>query len=538
MPSISIITPSYNQVAFVEKMLKSIIDQSVAPLEHIIFDGGSTDGTLDILSSFAQQHSFAHLHVGEDQGQIDAINRGFALATGDVVTWLNTDDWYAAPDVVANVLEAFETNPQIDIVYGRGNFVDEHGALLREAYINTQSHRLRERFIVSNGILQPSLFMRRSFAAELGPLNERFGYCFDFEYWIRAAKRGANFFFLDQVLSEATLHRDSKTMGQRAESLKQTADMLKDQYGFVCTEWLRRIADSQATGADGIVSQSSDLKHRYAERVGELFHEFNGGPSEIAAMLEFAGTPECAETLADLKNYFRRYDAFFVVPADSAALESSLAALFALQKSSSKSFAVFIPACGTSHADGPLAADLDNVYALRAPVAAGNLSDSIELESGLKKIYFAKCLGEILYGGAPVLWIEPLTKSNMDLASALDLLNAKEALTLGVDCQLHCSLEDFGAGPTDQGGAAEGTESARAAPAAYATLGGFKVGGILHPLIDQAYAASWRGAPLSGKTELAPIQPSSADVTCDHDRRSRAGVLWRRLTGVFGKFDG
>ncbi len=73
-------------------------------------------------------------------------------------------------------------------------------------------------------------------------------------------------------------------------------------------------------------------------------------------------------------------------------------------------------------------------------------------------------------------------------------------------------------------------------PWAYATLGGFKVGGILHPLIDQAYAASWRGAPLSGKTELAPIQPSSADVTCDHDRRSRAGgamaAAYRRIRQV------
>ncbi|HML91679.1 glycosyltransferase family 2 protein [Methyloceanibacter sp.] len=537
MPSISIITPSYNQVAFVEKMLKSIVEQSVVPLEHIIFDGGSTDGTLDILQDFAGQHAFARLHVGEDQGQIDAINRGFALATGDVVTWLNTDDWYAAPDVLARVLETFDANPEIDIVYGRGNFVDEHGALLREAFINTQSHRLRERFIVSNGILQPSLFMRRSFAAELGPLNERFGYCFDFEYWIRAAMHGASFFFLDQVLSEATLHRDSKTMGQRADSLKQTADMLKDQYGFVCTEWLRRIADSQATGADGIVSQSPDLKHRYAQRVGELFHEFNGGPSQIAALLDFAGSPECAETLADLKNYFRRYGAFFVVPADSKSLESSMEALSALQQTSSKPFAVFIPSCGTFHLDRRLGADLDNVYALRAPVAANNLSDSIDLESGLKKIYFAKCLGEILYGGAPVLWIEPLKKSNMDVASALNLLDTKEALTLGGDSRFHCSLDDFDSGDSDEESASEGAERAPATPAAYANLGGFKVGGKLHPLIDQAYAASWRGAPLSGNTELAPIQQNAPDAACDHHTRSRAGVLLRRLAGVFGKFN-
>jgi glycosyltransferase involved in cell wall biosynthesis len=139
MLKLSLITPSLNQAKFLPQTLKSIESQSVTPFEHIIFDAGSTDGTLEMLRAYEQDHAYATLHIGRDRSQTHAINMGFSECSGDVIGWLNTDDHFTTPSVIERVLKTFEANPDVDVVYGRGRFIDAAGHFLRDAFINSDA---------------------------------------------------------------------------------------------------------------------------------------------------------------------------------------------------------------------------------------------------------------------------------------------------------------------------------------------------------------------------------------------------------------
>ena len=136
-PSISIVTPSFNQRPFVEHCLESVSTQSLSPCEHIILDPGSNDGSREVLTSYASRHPFAQLVFEADDGQADAINKGLRASTGDILAWLNTDDFYPTSDVLDAVERVFHEHPDIDIAYGRGLFVDIEGRKIRDAFIHT-----------------------------------------------------------------------------------------------------------------------------------------------------------------------------------------------------------------------------------------------------------------------------------------------------------------------------------------------------------------------------------------------------------------
>src|SRR5262249_50324954 len=129
-PSISIVTPSLNQGRFIAATIESVASQSYKPFEHLVVDGGSTDGTLQVLRRYA---SLAHLRwVSEpDYGQSDAINKGVGMVRGDVVGWLNADDLYY-PGALAAIADAFARYPDADVVYGSGARIDEAGRVVKE----------------------------------------------------------------------------------------------------------------------------------------------------------------------------------------------------------------------------------------------------------------------------------------------------------------------------------------------------------------------------------------------------------------------
>ncbi len=122
LPSISVISPSFNQAAFVRKMLESIEMQTMTPLEHLIYDAGSTDGTLEVLRDYAGKKQNVGLEVGKDTGQANAINLGFNAAKGDIVAWLNTDDWYTDPDALSAIAELFLPSPRRRLHLWQGGF--------------------------------------------------------------------------------------------------------------------------------------------------------------------------------------------------------------------------------------------------------------------------------------------------------------------------------------------------------------------------------------------------------------------------------
>src|SRR5580658_3296860 len=131
-PKLSIVTPSFNQAQFIEATLRSVKSQHYPALEHIVVDGASTDSTVEILKRFAAMPGWEHLRwiSEEDRGQSDAINKGFRMATGDIIGWLNSDDRYR-PGCFRAVVEAFKANPDIDILYGDYTWIDETGRILQ-----------------------------------------------------------------------------------------------------------------------------------------------------------------------------------------------------------------------------------------------------------------------------------------------------------------------------------------------------------------------------------------------------------------------
>ena len=113
---VSIISPSFNQRDFIQKTLESVAEQTTLPYEHIVLDACSTDGSVEPLKEYEERNDFARVIIEQDDGQSDAINKGFALANGDILTWLNTDDFYPNRDVLESVTGLFDAHPSVDVI--------------------------------------------------------------------------------------------------------------------------------------------------------------------------------------------------------------------------------------------------------------------------------------------------------------------------------------------------------------------------------------------------------------------------------------
>ena len=219
-PKISVITPSYNQGRFVEKNIRSVLEQGYQSLEHIIIDGGSQDNSLEVIKKFQDQ--IAYWKSEPDSGQSAAINKGFRQATGDIFCWLNSDDYFE-PGALQFVGKYFIDHPEIDMICGRMRVVDQDGNELnvQTSYYGGRHHLLQ--FWHGYAMHQPSIFWRRKIYQSIGGVNERLHLSMDYDYWLRIAERFsiAN---VDRILSSATAHAAQKTsddfLGYKRAQLK------------------------------------------------------------------------------------------------------------------------------------------------------------------------------------------------------------------------------------------------------------------------------------------------------------------------------
>ncbi len=185
LPKISIITPSYNQGEFLEDTIKSVIEQKYPNLEYIIIDGGSTDNSVDIIKKYESHFSYS---VSEkDNGQTAAINKGFKIATGDIIAWLNSDDFYY-PGALNLIAEMYLSDSEAGLYIGNGAVADKKGNRIRR-----YSHNIIFDYDTllkgSNYILQPSTFINAKAIKEVGLLDESLHYAMDLEYWFRVASK-------------------------------------------------------------------------------------------------------------------------------------------------------------------------------------------------------------------------------------------------------------------------------------------------------------------------------------------------------------
>ncbi len=240
-PKITVVTPSYNQARFLEETLRSVHDQGYPRLEHIVMDGGSSDGSAEILRRYAP--CLTSWVSEPDGGQTQALIRGFARATGDILCWLNSDDVFE-PWTLREVGEFFQRYPHVRVVYGDATWIDIHGRVLRPKREHAWS-----RFIWMydhNFISQPSTFWRRGLYEQVGGLDPRRDLAMDADLWIRFAEV-APLYHVRRLWSRERICAEMKTQRLRAQSLAAEA-LIRSRYLRNERIWPRRLKQLAARG--------------------------------------------------------------------------------------------------------------------------------------------------------------------------------------------------------------------------------------------------------------------------------------------------
>jgi glycosyltransferase involved in cell wall biosynthesis len=231
-PRISIVTPSFNQGSFLEHTIQSVLNQNYPNLEYIIVDGGSTDGSVDVIKKYDSK--LAYRVSEKDKGQSDAINKGFRRATGEILAWLNSDDCYL-PGTLERVADFFSSHPAVDLMYGDLLLIDVSGNILGIRRVVPYNYTLA--LYGLSTVPQPSAFFRRRALDVVGLLDEELHYQMDTEFFLRFGKRGLNVKHLPVPLAMFRLHAQSKTVSEYHDKVQQAnRRILEKMLGRTITE--------------------------------------------------------------------------------------------------------------------------------------------------------------------------------------------------------------------------------------------------------------------------------------------------------------
>lgn len=233
-PSITVVTPSYNQARFLEATLRSVLEQRYPNLEYMVMDGGSDDGSVDIIKRFEGQLSY---WVSEaDEGQTDALIKGFSRATGDILCWLNSDDLFE-PWTLQEVARYFTGNSKAQAVYGDATWIDIEGRPIR----SKKEHPF-DRFIwmyYYNYVPQPSTFWRRALYEEVGGLDPDYQLAMDADLWARFAER-CTIAHVGRRWSRMRSYPEQRNQRYRDQSLREDR-RIRERYVGREPEWSLRV---------------------------------------------------------------------------------------------------------------------------------------------------------------------------------------------------------------------------------------------------------------------------------------------------------
>lgn len=242
-PRISIVTPSYNQGQFIEETIRSVLLQGYPDIEYIIIDGGSTDGSVDIIRKYEGSLSF---WVSEtDAGQSDAINKGLRRATGSIVNWLNSDD-FLAPRALRKIAEAFGGEDEtLGAVAGIGHKIDANRNIFYSPLPELINRETLLRAIDGWNFMQPACFFRKSAWDKCGPIRTDLHYCMDYAFWLKMSKE-YEFKVLNEDIAYINAHPAAKSIAERKRLFAEVAILLASEpEGFPIA---RRVAMDLADG--------------------------------------------------------------------------------------------------------------------------------------------------------------------------------------------------------------------------------------------------------------------------------------------------
>jgi hypothetical protein len=218
-PKVSIVTPSYNQGRFIEETIRSVLLQGYPNLEYLIIDGGSTDGSIEIIRKY--EPWLTYWGSEPDRGQTHAISKGFARANGDVCAWLNSDDVYTQ-GAILDMIDYIRSHPRTDVVYGDADFVDTAGQF--SSRFMTRNFAAPQMFF-DHFVPQPAAFIRRRALERVGGLDESLRFCMDYDLWLRIALRG-RIEYVPRVWARFRVHPASKGSTLQALRWSETAAIL------------------------------------------------------------------------------------------------------------------------------------------------------------------------------------------------------------------------------------------------------------------------------------------------------------------------
>jgi glycosyltransferase involved in cell wall biosynthesis len=225
LPKISVVTPSFNQAMFLEQTILSVIGQGYPNLEYVIMDGGSTDGSKEIILKY-EKH-LAYWESGPDGGQAAAINKAFKMATGDIFCWLNSDDMYL-PETLFRVAAVLREKNASAIFFGNTLHFNEENPLKVRGSDVVRNHKIHN-VNLFDYIIQPSSFWTRKTAEIVGPLDENFHFVFDWDWFIKAKQKNVSFIPSEKFLSVYRIHSAHKT-GTGGNKRSSEIDKLYQKY--------------------------------------------------------------------------------------------------------------------------------------------------------------------------------------------------------------------------------------------------------------------------------------------------------------------
>ncbi len=219
-PLVTIVTPSFNQAPYLESTIRSVLEQDYPNIEYIVMDGGSTDGSVEIIQRYADR--LAYWESVKDKGQTDAINKGFSHADGEILAWLNSDD-ILYPHAVREAVGYLTEHPDCGLVYGNCDFIDAKGNVIGRFNAKQTDHKKLTQGYVH--IPQQASFWRADLWLRVGPLDDTIYFAMDYDLWLRLADiSGIKYLPESKPWAAFRLHADAKTI---AEDDRCWPDMLR-----------------------------------------------------------------------------------------------------------------------------------------------------------------------------------------------------------------------------------------------------------------------------------------------------------------------
>lgn len=266
LPTLTVVTPAYNQADFLRDTIESVLAQDYPNIEYVILDDGSTDDTPNILAEYGDRIVWKSQ---KNIGQTPTINKGWAMTRGEVITWLNSDDTFYSSTSAGEGMEYLISKPAVGIVFGDSMFTDADGTEIERTRPVVDFAYEKMVTMCENSISQPSAFIRREIVEKVGELDPKFYYFMDWDFWLRA---GIYFKIehTDAIWSTYRLHPESKTVAQSKKAAPELEYMYKKYFARDDVPANIRAIENQAMMNMYFTSGGYYLKGGDAEKASEM----------------------------------------------------------------------------------------------------------------------------------------------------------------------------------------------------------------------------------------------------------------------------